>query len=80
MVNEFTDMYVIADEEWVFYGHFRMSSLMEKPESGWIVHHQHGSFPDMKAAERESFGLDAIKSENERLRKSVEERTVELVT
>jgi signal transduction histidine kinase len=78
MLNEFTDMYVKAGKEWVFYGHFRMSSLMEKTKNGWIVQHQHGSFPDMKAAEGEAFGLDAIKAENERLKKAVEERTAEL--
>ncbi|MHA7130662.1 ATP-binding protein [Algoriphagus namhaensis] len=78
MLNEFTDMYVKAGKEWIFYGHFRMSSLMEKTAKGWIVQHQHGSFPDTKAAEGEAFGLDAIKAENERLKKAVEERTAEL--
>ncbi|GAA0877548.1 hypothetical protein GCM10009119_05160 [Algoriphagus jejuensis] len=79
MVNEFTDMYVEVDGDWSFYGHFRMSSLLEQTETGWIVQHQHGSFPDMKAMEGEAFGKDALRAENQRLQQSVQERTAELL-
>jgi signal transduction histidine kinase len=78
MVNEFTDMYVLIDGVWVFYGPFRMSSLMEKTETGWIVQHQHGSYPDMKATEGEAFAADALRAENLRLQAAVDERTKEL--
>ncbi|MCA0151638.1 ATP-binding protein [Winogradskyella vincentii] len=78
MVNEFTDMYVLNNNNWEFYGPFRLSSFIEQTENGWLVLHQHGSFPDMKAAEGEAFGLDVLKAENERLQKAVSERTHQL--
>ena len=80
MVNEFTDLYVKIDGEWSFYGPFRMSSLLEKTATGWIALHQHGSYPDMKAVEGEAFAHDSLKAENEKLQRSVEERTKELVS
>ncbi|WP_411893726.1 ATP-binding protein [Winogradskyella sp. A2] len=78
MVNEFLDMYIKNNKDWEFYGHFRLSSFIEKTDDSWLVLHQHGSFPDMKAAEGEAFGLDALKAENERLQKAVSERTLQL--
>ncbi|MDI1322872.1 MAG: nuclear transport factor 2 family protein, partial [Algoriphagus sp.] len=78
MVNEFTDLYVKIDGEWIFYGPFRMSSLLEKTDSGWIALHQHGSFPDMKALEGEAFSIDAVKAENTKLLEAVKSRTIEL--
>ncbi|TDQ17032.1 phospho-acceptor domain-containing protein [Algoriphagus boseongensis] len=78
MVHEIGDLFVKAEEDWVYYAPFRLSSLLEKTEEGWKILHQHGSFPDLKAAEGEAFGLDAVKAENERLKKAVEERTLEL--
>ncbi|REG91082.1 ATP-binding protein [Algoriphagus antarcticus] len=79
MVNEFTDLYVKIDGEWSFYGPFRMSSLLEKTDTGWIALHQHGSYPDMKATEGEAFAADALRSENLRLQAAVDQRTAELV-
>ncbi|WP_084438816.1 ATP-binding protein [Algoriphagus mannitolivorans] len=78
MVHELGDLYVKSEKEWVFYAHFRLSSLLEKTTQGWKILHQHGSFPDHKATEGEAFGLEAVKAENERLKKAVEERTAEL--
>jgi signal transduction histidine kinase len=78
MVNEFTDLYVKIEGEWTLYGPFRMSSLLEKTDSGWIALHQHGSYPDMKAMEGEAFSMDAVKAENVRLLEAVKNRTVEL--
>ena len=77
MVNEFTDLYVKIGSEWIFYGPFRMSSLLEKTDTGWIALHQHGSYPDMKALEGEAFSIDALKAENAKLQKAISERTVE---
>ncbi|MBL0306494.1 MAG: nuclear transport factor 2 family protein [Chitinophagaceae bacterium] len=37
MVHEFTDLYVKIEGEWTFYGPFRMSSLLEKTDAGWIA-------------------------------------------
>ncbi len=34
MVNEFTDLYVKTDNEWSFYGPFRMSTLLENTKDG----------------------------------------------
>ncbi|MEN2282968.1 ATP-binding protein [Algoriphagus sp. SE2] len=79
MVNEFTDLYVKIDGEWIFYGPFRMSSLLAKTETGWIALHQHGSYPDMKASEGEAFAADALKAENKRLQEAVDQRTSELL-
>ncbi|KAF0132054.1 MAG: integral membrane sensor signal transduction histidine kinase [Bacteroidetes bacterium] len=78
MVNEFTDLYVKIDGEWTLYGPFRMSSLLERTDTGWIALHQHGSYPDMKATEGEAFSIDAVKVENLKLLEAVKNRTIEL--
>ncbi len=78
MVHEFTDMYIKVDKKWALYGKFRLSSIIQKNEDGWQVLHQHGSFPDSKAAEGEAFSVDALKSENLKLLKAVKDRTAEL--
>ncbi len=78
MVHEFTDLFVKIEEEWTFYGPFRMSSLLEKTDTGWIALHQHGSYPDMKAMEGEAFSIDALKAENAKLQAAVKSRTMEL--
>ncbi|HLO37846.1 MAG TPA: nuclear transport factor 2 family protein, partial [Lacibacter sp.] len=78
MVHEFTDLFVKVEGEWIFYGPFRMSSLLEKTDTGWIALHQHGSYPDMKAMEGEAFSIDALKAENAKLQAAVKSRTIEL--
>ncbi|MBK8087902.1 MAG: nuclear transport factor 2 family protein [Chitinophagaceae bacterium] len=78
MVNEFTDLYVKIEGKWALYGPFRMSSLLEKTDAGWIALHQHGSYPDMKAMEGEAFSFDVLKAENARLQAAVKSRTIEL--
>ena len=78
MVHEFTDLYVKVENEWSFYGPFRMSSLLEKTATGWMALHQHGSYPDMKAMEGEAFSVDALKAENAKLQAAVKSRTLEL--
>ena len=78
MVHEFTDIFIKVDKKWTFYGKFRLSSIIQKIADGWKVLHQHGSFPDSKAAEGEAFSVDALKSENIKLLKAVKDRTAEL--
>ena len=78
MVHELGDLHVKTDKGWAFYAQFRLSSLLLNASDGWKILHQHGSFPDHKAAEGEAFGFEAVKAENERLKKAVEERTAEL--
>ncbi|MBA2746729.1 MAG: nuclear transport factor 2 family protein, partial [Flavisolibacter sp.] len=78
MVHELSDMYVKVDTDWSFYGKFRLSSLIQKIDAEWKVLHQHGSFPDSKTTEGEAWSVDAMKSENKKLRKAVQQRTIEL--
>jgi signal transduction histidine kinase len=78
MVHEFTDIYVKAEGEWILYSPFRMSSLLEKTDTGWIAIHQHGSYPDMKAMVGEAFSMDAVKAENAKLLEAVKSRTLQL--
>jgi hypothetical protein len=78
MLHEFTDVYIMIEGEWILYGPFRMSSLLEKTEKGWMALHQHGSYPDMKAMEGEAFSTNALKAENARLLEAVKVRTNEL--
>ncbi len=78
MVHELSDMYVKVDTDWSFYGKFRLSSLIQKIDAEWKVLHQHGSFPDSKTTEGEAWSVDAMKSDNKKLRKAVQQRTIEL--
>ncbi len=78
MVHELGNLYIKAEEGWVFYAQLRLSSVLEKTENGWRILHQHGSFPDAKADEGEAFGYDALKIENKKLRDAIQSRTLEL--
>ena len=78
MVHEFGDLHVNAEEGWIFYAPFRLSSLLENTSDGWKILHQHGSFPDAKAEEGEAFGFDQLKVENKKLRDAIQSRTNEL--
>ena len=78
MVHEFGDLHVNAEEGWIYYAPFRLSSLLEKTTDGWKILHQHGSFPDSKADEGEAFGFDKLKVENIKLRDAIQSRTIEL--
>ncbi len=78
MVHELGDLYVKAEEGWVFYAQFRLSSLLEKTAGGWKIRHQHGSYPDAKADEGEAFAFSELKIENKKLRDAIQARTIEL--
>ncbi len=78
MVHELGDLYVKAEEGWVFYAPFRLSSLLEKTADGWKILHQHGSYPDAKADEGEAFAFNELKVENKKLRDAIQARTIEL--
>ncbi len=78
MVNEQSDFYLLIDDQWTFYGHCRITSLLHKKNNTWKVIHQHGSFPDAKTGEGEQVNPDKIKQENIRLRDAVKRRTIEL--
>jgi hypothetical protein len=78
MVHELGDMYIKMEGGWNFYAKLRLSSLLEKTEAGWKILHQHGSYPDSKAEEGETFAFDKISQENLELREAIKRRTVEL--
>ena len=78
MVNEQSDFYLLIDNQWTFYGHCRISSLLHKKNNTWKVIHQHGSFPDSKTEEGEQVNAEKIKAENLQLRDAVKRRTAEL--
>ena len=71
-------MFVKAEEGWIFYAPFRLSSLLENTKDSWKILHQHGSFLDSKADEGEAFGFDELKVENKKLRDAIQSRTIEL--
>ncbi|MFC0605055.1 nuclear transport factor 2 family protein [Winogradskyella pulchriflava] len=78
MTHELGDLYIKNGKKWTFYAPIRLSSLIQKQDTGWIVLHQHGSFPDSKTQKGEAFAVDAIKAENIKLQKAVQKRTIEL--
>ncbi len=78
MVHETCDFYLLADGEWHFYGHVRLSTLLSKRKNDWKIIHQHGSLPDAKTEEGEQTGIEKVKEENRLLREAVKRRTVEL--
>jgi signal transduction histidine kinase len=78
LITEQADTYVNIDEVWVFYGKVRCSSLLQKKNAGWKFIQMHLSFPDTKAAEGETVGLEKISKENLELREAIKRRTTEL--
>ncbi|MEO6548976.1 MAG: ATP-binding protein [Ferruginibacter sp.] len=78
MVHELLDIYIKIEDSWTFYQKFRLSSLIQKTTEGWKVLHQHGSYPDSKTTEGEAFAFDTLKSENKKLQKAIQQRTIEL--
>ncbi len=78
LIHEQSDLFVLIDNEWTFYGPARISALFVNTPDGWKLAHQHGSFPDSRAEEGEQIAADKIKKENLELREAVKRRTVEL--
>src|SRR5690606_9449386 len=68
MVHEFMDLYIKVEDEWTFYGNFRLSSLIQNTPGGWKVLHQHGSYPDSHTEQGEAFAFNKLKEENTQLR------------
>src|SRR6186713_1601161 len=58
LVHEFADMYIKIENDWSFYGKFRLSSILQQSDGGWKVVHQHGSYPDSKTNQGEAFAFD----------------------
>ncbi len=78
LITELTDLYVLADGDWIFHSRFRASSLMKKDGKNWKFFHQHSSFPDIRAQGGENISIEKISAENLQLRDAVKRRTVEL--
>jgi signal transduction histidine kinase len=78
LVHELCDVFVLADAEWMFYSKFRASTLMQKMNKGWMIVHQHSSFPDARTGEGENIATEKIAAENQQLHEAVKRRTVEL--
>src|SRR6187431_3630215 len=78
MINDQSDLYILIDDIWTFYGHGRASTLFSKKGNKWKIIHLHRSLPDSKAEEGEQVNTDKIKAENIQLRDAVKRRTEEL--
>jgi signal transduction histidine kinase/ketosteroid isomerase-like protein len=78
VINDLCDLYVLAGKTWMFYGHCRISAVVEQKNNSWKVIHQHASFPDSRTEEGEQIATEKIKKENFQLREAVKRRTVEL--
>ena len=78
LINELSDIYVLADGEWIFYSKFRASTLLQKRGKGWKIIHQHSSFPDPRTEEGQNMATEKITAENLQLREAVKRRTIEL--
>jgi len=78
MITEQSDFYALIEDEWTFYGHGRISTLMRKTGKAWKILYEHGSLPDSKAGEGEQINTERIKAENLQLRDAVKRRTIEL--
>jgi signal transduction histidine kinase/ketosteroid isomerase-like protein len=78
LIHEQSNLFVLIDKEWTFYGPARISALFLKTPKGWKLAHQHASFPDSRAEEGEQIAAEKIKKENLVLREAVRRRTIEL--
>ncbi len=78
LAHEFADMFIKVENEWVFYAKLRLSSIMQKSVNGWLMLHQHGSFPDAKTDNGEFLAFENISRENSELRDAIKRRTAEL--
>ena len=78
MVNDQSDLYILINDTWTFYGHGRASTLFSKKANKWKIIHLHRSLPDSKAEDGEQVNTEKIKAENIQLRDAVKRRTIEL--
>ncbi|MBD0294790.1 MAG: nuclear transport factor 2 family protein, partial [Flavisolibacter sp.] len=78
LIHDLFDVYVLSDNEWMYYAQLRASTLMQEKSEGWKFIHQHSSFPDARTGEGENLAIDKIAEENQQLREAVKRRTIEL--
>jgi signal transduction histidine kinase/ketosteroid isomerase-like protein len=77
-MKEECDLYVLAEEKWIFYGHARITAVFEQKEKTWKIVQWHASFPDSRTEEGQQVNTDKIKAENVQLREAVRRRTEDL--
>ncbi|MBL7738890.1 MAG: nuclear transport factor 2 family protein [Chitinophagaceae bacterium] len=78
VINEQSDLHILIDGAWAFYGHARITAIFQQTGGAWKLVHQHASFPDSRTEEGEQIAAQKIKKENLQLREAVKRRTVEL--
>jgi signal transduction histidine kinase/DNA-directed RNA polymerase subunit N (RpoN/RPB10) len=78
LITEQFDAYALIEDKWTFYAKTRVSTWMQKKSQGWKLIQQHFSFPDAKATQGETIGLEKISKENLELRDAIKRRTIEL--
>jgi signal transduction histidine kinase len=78
VIREESDLYVLIENVWTFYGHARISCILQHTNNGWKAVHQHASFPDHRTEEGQQIAVEKIEKENLELREAVKRRTVEL--
>ncbi len=78
LISEVSDLYVFIDATWTFYSKIRVSTLMREVKGEWKIRQQHGSLPDPRVQEGETFAPEQIKRENYQLREAIQRRTIEL--
>ena len=78
LINEFCNLYALADKKWVFYTKFRASTFMMEKKGKWKIIHQHSSFPDTRTEDGGNIAIEKIAEENLQLREAVKRRTIEL--
>ncbi len=78
VVHEQSQVYVLIENEWTYYGHSRITCVIRYINGHWKAVHQHASFPDHRTEEGEQIAPEKIAKENLELREAVKRRTVEL--
>ncbi len=56
----------------------RQTSVFKKQKNKWLLYHIHGSLPATAQRENESFSIDGLIAEKEKLENKVEEKTADL--
>ena len=77
-ITHFCDVWFLNEDQWSYYGRFRLSSVMKQTDEGWRFVYQHFSMPDSKSDEGQTIGFENVKTENIELKEAIKRRTQEL--
>jgi len=78
IITLFCDVWYLNEDQWSYYGRFRLSSVMKQTDAGWRFIYQHFSMPDSKSDEGQTIGFENVKTENIELKEAIKRRTQEL--